>query len=101
MGRQPPSETNVVPYSCGVEIGRTYDLEIYVHCGVEWARFDGNMWQTERLSDGGNPPDGWGNPFHTGEMVMTDSESATFAGPDGRIEFTRTDRKATPVTDCM
>jgi hypothetical protein len=95
------AELEEAPYGPGVEIDRTYDYALYVHCGVEWARIDGTWWQTAPLNDGNaNPPKGWGNPYHDGELVLIDDTSAMFAGPDGPIEFARTDRSDSPNADC-
>lgn len=95
------AELEQAPYGPGAAIDRTYDYDLYVHCGVEWARIDGDWWRTAPLNDGNaNPPEGWGNPFHDGELVLTDDDSATFTGPDGPIEFTRTDRSDSPNADC-
>jgi len=94
------AELNEAPYERGAEIDQTYEYDLYVHCGVEWARIDGDWWQTSPLNDGNqNPPEGWENPLHSGELVLTDDTSATFTGPDGPIEFTRTDRPESPI-DC-
>ena len=95
------AEMEEAPYGPGAEIDRTYDYDLYVHCGVEWARIDGAWWQTAPLDDGNaNPPPGWGNPFHAGELVLLDDTSATFTGPEGPITFERTDRSGSPNRDC-
>lgn len=87
------------PYEAG-SVGVTYDYSLYVHCGVEWARIDGAWWRTDPLSDGnGNPPDGWDNPDHDGNLTLTSSNTATFDGPDGPIEFTRTSTSEPPGCD--
>ena len=94
------AELSEAPSGPGAEVERAYDYDLSVHCGVEWARIDGSWWQTAPLDDGNaNPPEGWGNPYHGGELVLVDDTSAIFTGPDGPIEFTRTDRSETPV-DC-
>lgn len=87
------------PYGLGVEIGRTYDYEMYVHCGVEWALIDGAWWQSDYLSDGNaNPPDGWGNPVDAGRLTLTSPDTASYAGgPDTSITFRRTDVLVNPV----
>lgn len=35
------AELDEAPYGPGAEVDRTYDYDLYVHCGVEWARIDG------------------------------------------------------------
>lgn len=87
------------PYGTGAEIGTTYDYVLYVHCGVEWARIDGTWWQTEPLNDGNaNPPPGWGNPYDEGELTLTNETTAEYSGPDGKVEFTRTDQTEPPFS---
>jgi len=95
------AETEEAPYGPGVEIERTYDYQLYVHCGIEWALIDGAWWQTPPLDDGNaNPPEGWGNPYDEGELTLIDDMTATYAGPDGPVEFKRTERTDSPRTPC-
>lgn len=95
------AELDEAPYGPGAEVERTYDYELYVHCGVEWAQIDGDWWQTEPLSDGNaNPPQGWGNPYHAGELLLLNDNSASFTGPEGPIAFERIDRSDSPNRDC-
>jgi hypothetical protein len=55
-------------------------------------------WQTQPINDGNaNPPDGWGNPYHQGTLTLRTSQIAEFVGPNGVIEFERTDIVDTPV----
>lgn len=83
-----------------VEVGKTYDFRLGTHCGIEWARIDGAWWRTKPLNRGGNPPAGWDNPSHKGRLSITSTETATFSGgPDGPIEFHRTDSK--PSSMCL
>ena len=88
-------DTSIVeplPPGPGVEVGRTYEFSLYSHCGIEWAQIDGDWWRTTRLDTGtGNPPAGWGNPFHAGQLTLTDDDTAEFSGPNGPIVFRRTD----------
>jgi hypothetical protein len=91
-GQDPADVANEVPYGVGVEVGDTYDYSLYVHCGVEWARIDGVWWRTDPLNDGyANPPAGWGNPYTPGTMTLSGPDVASFDGPTGTVEFTRTD----------
>jgi hypothetical protein len=97
VGIDPADVANDVPYGPGVEVGVDYDYSLYVHCGVEWARIDGVWWRTHPLDDGdANPPDGWGNPYHRGQLVVRDADVAEFSGPDGTVEFERTEIVDTP-----
>jgi hypothetical protein len=77
--------------------GEPYGL--YTHCGIQWARIDGNFWRASRpLSDGnGNPPPGWGNPFQEGTLTLRDRTTAEFNSPAGSVTFKRTDRTQPPV----
>lgn len=81
------------PYGAGAEIGRTYDYVLLAHCGVHWARIDGVWWETQLLDDGNaNPPDGWGNPWDAGTLVMLDENIAEYIGGPGiTVTFERTE----------
>ena len=85
--------TNELPYGSGVEVGESYDYVLYVHCGVRWARLDGVWWETDLLADtNGNPPRGWGNPYHEGTMTILDESTANYVGgPEMTVRFKRTD----------
>ncbi len=97
VGQDPADVANDVPYGPGAEVGVTYDYSLYVHCGVEWARVDGVWWRTDPLNDGNaNPPDGWDNPYHRGELTLREPNVADFQGPEGSVEFERTDIVDTP-----
>jgi len=91
---------NESPYGPGVEVGETYDYDLYTHCGVQWARIDGVWWQTTPLNDGGgNPPGGWGNPYDVGELRVVDEGTAVYSGGPGvDVEFERTDLVEAPFT---
>ncbi|GEM_PF-2458033 len=74
------------PCSAGVEVGKHYPYQLYTHCGIRWAYFDGRWWQaTPPLDDGsGNPPRGWGNPYAPGTMEMVSASLARFTGRAGQ-----------------
>jgi hypothetical protein len=73
-------------------VGDEYDYVLYVHCGVQWARIDGDWFETEPLNDGNaNPPPGWGNPYDKGSLTIVDSNTATYRRDnDETITFVRT-----------
>lgn len=89
---------NEPPYGAGLEVGESYDYVLYTHCGVEWARIDGVWWRTTPLDDGNaNPPDGWGNPYDGGDLLVVDDTTAVYSGgPDVEVEFERSDIVETP-----
>jgi hypothetical protein len=88
------------PSGPGVVIGATYDYELYVHCGVEWARIDGGWWQTALLDDGNrNPPAGWGNPSDQGKLTIIDAATAQYIGQAGvAVTFIRTPAVGSPFS---
>ena len=94
-----PSLDDPLPYGRGVVVGETYAYELYVHCGVEWARIDGTWWQTAPLNDGsGNPPAGWGNPADQGMLTMLDEITAQYVSQSGVIvTLSRTPAVEPPV----
>ncbi len=97
VGIDPADVANEVPYGQGAEVGVTYDYALYVHCGVEWARIDGVWWRTEALNDGNaNPPGGWGNPYQRGKLTLEERDIADFEGPEGVVEFERTELADVP-----
>lgn len=89
----PARRLDAPPYGPGVTVGQTYPYRLYTHCGIEWARVDGVWWRAaEPASDGqGNPPDGSGNPFDDGELVIVDHATAVYRGSGpGEVVFERT-----------
>ena len=80
----------VPPQGSGVEIGRAYPYELYVHCGIRDARFDGRLWMADpMLSDGsGNPPVDWTPDDSVGIMELVNDDLAVFTAKSGRtIQF--------------
>jgi hypothetical protein len=76
------------PYESGTEVGNSYGYQLYTHCGVHWARIDGRFWETFPLNDGNaNPPDGWGNPYQAGKIVLESTDSARFEGAGHELQF--------------
>ena len=77
----------VPPQGPAVEIGRAYPYELYVHCGIRDARFDGRLWMADpMLSDGsGNPPMDWAPADSVGVMELVNNDLAVFTAGSGRI----------------
>lgn len=76
------------PDGPGAVIGVAYPLELYTHCGVLSARFDGRDWNADPpLLDqyGANPPPGWGNPFDQGTMTLLGPNLAEFRSGAGEV----------------
>lgn len=86
------------PYGPGVQVGETYDYQLYTHCGVEWGRVDGVWWRTQPLGIGtAAPPPGWGDPYDAGQLRLVDGATAVYSGGPGvDIEFERTDLTEAP-----
>lgn len=96
-----PAEADIAnepPYGPGVGVGDEYDYVLYVHCGVQWARIDGDWFETEPLNDGNaNPPPGWGNPFDKGSLTIVDLSTAEYRSDNGEtLTFVRTEGGAPP-----
>lgn len=80
-----PSEAD---RSLRATLGKEYAYELYTHCGVRSAVFDGERWWRANppLDDGhGNPPAGWGNPVTKGVMVLVQEDLAVFTSRSGRV----------------
>lgn len=75
-----------LPCAAGVEVGVSYPYELYTHCGIRDAYFDGRLWVAKPvLSDGSdNPPEGWDNPDDVGTMRLVSPDAATFDNAAGR-----------------
>jgi hypothetical protein len=73
-------------------------FELYTHCGIhELKTPDGRFFERADgpLTDGsGNPPPGWGNPYQSGQLVVTD-DVATFTDHLGHRETFRLRQGAT------
>jgi hypothetical protein len=62
-------------------------FELYTHCGIDEAFFDGRYYEAvEPLSDGnGNPPPGWGNPSQDGTIRVVSATEASFHSDAGDV----------------
>ena len=90
---QPTVDRDVLegpPHGAVAEIGGSYALGLYVHCGVRDAYFDGRRWMADpMISDGsGNPPLGWTPDDSAGVIELVSENLARFTSKTGRvIEF--------------
>lgn len=96
-----PAEADIAsepPYGPGAGVGDEYDYVLYVHCGVQWARIDGDWFETEPLNDGdANPPPGWGNPYDKGSLTMVDRDTAEYRRDNGEtVTFVRSEDGGPP-----
>ncbi|WP_076259521.1 hypothetical protein [Intrasporangium flavum] len=81
-GPDPGLTTRVGTSLAGVEV------LLETHCGVRYLVVDGNWFERAGglLDDGqGNPPAGWGNPYHAGRVVLLDG-IAQFSDDAGHHE---------------
>ena len=72
------------------EIGVRYSHNLYTHCGVRYANFDGRRWLADPIPTdigGANPPPGWGNPFDSGTMELVAKDRALFRSKSGNRAF--------------
>ncbi len=69
------------------QIALRYPHQLYTHCGVRYADFDGRKWLADPILGGANPPPGWGNPFDTGTMELVSKDRALFLSDSGEQAF--------------
>jgi hypothetical protein len=67
------------------EIGVRYQYNLYDHCGLNAlpTQFDGSEWLIEGDTGGTNPPDGFGNPFDEGTIILDSHNSGTYRSSGG------------------
>jgi hypothetical protein len=91
----PVRPTHVETSAAGIEV------LLETHCGVRYLVVNGDWFERAGglLTDGqGNPPAGWGNPYHAGRVVLLGG-IARFSDDAGHHEtFRRLD--AAPPTRC-
>ena len=75
-------------------MGKPYPYEMYTHCGIRAAYFDGRRWiadpilqksDTNPLVGLPDPPAGWANPFDIGTMELVTDDRARFTSSTGLI----------------
>jgi hypothetical protein len=71
-------------------------VQLYTHCGVIYADFDGKAFYADPILDdgSGNPPNGWGNPFDNGTMTLKDQSTAQFMDGSGNCAWFSTHPRA-------
>ena len=72
------------------EIGVRYSHNLYTHCGVRYADFDGRRWLADPVlssNEGLSPPPGWGNPGDPGTMELVSKDRAMFLSHSGDRAF--------------
>ena len=86
-----PMPTAAPPAEAGpAEIGVRYTHNLYTHCGVRYADFDGRRWLADPVlssNEGLSPPEGWGNPSDPGTMELVSKDRALFLSHSGDQAF--------------
>lgn len=86
-----PMPTPAVAPEAGLaEIGVRYRHNLYTHCGIRYANFDGRRWLADPILTGiggVNPPPGWGNPSDPGTMELVTRDRAIFLSSSGEQAF--------------
>lgn len=63
-------------------VGSEASFRIYAHCGVQFARIDGDTWRTKLRDDGnGNPPKGWPQLI-AGTLTRPSADRAVFTSDE-------------------
>jgi hypothetical protein len=86
--------------AAGRVTGGFVQYNLYTHCGVTYADFDGKRFYADPpLNDGnGNPPRGWANPSDGGFMILRDADTAVFVDGSGhRADFSTHPRSGVPT----
>ena len=93
VGGAPGDPDGLVALESGqrAEVGVTYYLELYTHCGITGMVFDGRLWDADPpLDDGnGNPPPGWENGMEGGGITLLSPDEAEFVGDTERTKVAR------------
>jgi len=88
--------------ACSSPTGVGVPFQLYTHCGIRYADFDGRRFYADPpLDDGsGNPPRGWGNPFDNGTMTLVNKSTAVFTDPAGhRAVFSTQPKEGIPTIE--
>jgi hypothetical protein len=77
-----PSAAAAVPDTAlpaAPEVGVPYALDLYTHCGVLGTDIGGTWFAADPpLVTDYSPPEGWGNPYQAGTLVLTSATDAVF-----------------------
>jgi hypothetical protein len=87
-----PSDAEVTAYAeTAPPLGEPVEFVVDTHCGVDSLRLDGRWWHAEEPLYGeggpGSAPEGWGDPYQTGELTLVSEQSVVFEAEGTRIEF--------------
>ena len=67
-----------------LEVGVTYPVDLYTHCGVLGIDIGGVWFAADRpLVEQYGPPDGWGNPDQRGTITLLTHDTAVFRDDAG------------------
>ena len=77
------------PDGSPAEIGVRYTHDLYTHCGIRYADFDGRRWLADPELGGPNSPPGWGNPSDPGTIELVARDRAMFLSHSGKQAFFR------------
>lgn len=61
---------------------------LYTHCGIDEANIAGRWFEADSPlfdSNGGNPPNGWDNPYQQGTIRMLSETAAEFRDAQGHV----------------
>jgi type V secretory pathway adhesin AidA len=61
---------------------------LYTHCGIDEANIAGHWYEADSPlfdSSGGNPPNGWDNPYQQGTIRMLSDTAAEFRDAHGHV----------------
>ncbi|MFN8167582.1 MAG: hypothetical protein U0S36_02225 [Candidatus Nanopelagicales bacterium] len=74
----------IAPSSSPTVVQVLDDYELYTHCGIREAKVGRDFYLADpEQGDGGNPPQGWGNPSQRGTMTVRSDGTARFSAPGG------------------
>lgn len=87
-----PSDTEATAYSeVAPEVGDSVEFYLYTHCGVESLRLGGRWWHAVEPLYGnngpGDSPEGWGDPYEKGRLVLESEERVTFEAEGTKVAF--------------
>src|SRR6516164_8078939 len=82
---KPPAPARTVAATAG----SAHPYILYTHCGIDEARIGNRYFEAVHpLSDGLNPPPGWGNPYQQGTMTLLSPTEAVFRDQAGhQVQF--------------
>jgi hypothetical protein len=81
-----------------MEVGVTYPIDLYTHCGVRGLDLDGVWFAADPplVEEGSRPPPDWGNPDQHGTVTLLTHDQAVFRDDVGHEVRLRADESARP-----